>query len=126
MCVLLMVAGVHLLKHKVLGRTLSLVYASVGIIIAVTQAVLTFLLISRYKAELILASDLPENIQDILLLTQGKITPAGMLCCGLVYPIILLIFMLPEKFARLFPDYTPEEDEEDEILEDSSNENSTE
>ena len=126
MCVLLIIAGVHLLKHKILGRTLSLVYASSGIIIAVIQAVLTFLLISKYKAELILASDLPENVQDILLLTQGKIAPAGMLFCGLVYPVILLIFMLPEKFARLFPDYVPEEDEEDEIPENSFNKNSTE
>ena len=51
------------------------------------------------EVDLYMASGLDENMVNAMVMT-AKFKPFLGICCGLPYPVIILIFMLPEKFAR--------------------------
>jgi len=105
---LLIFAGIKLLKFLVAGRTLSLVYAWITIVWTIIGGALNYLISNKYLTEILYSSDLPDAMMQAVEM-QFKFAPVVALCC-LIYPIVILIVMLPEKYARLFPDYVPEED----------------
>jgi hypothetical protein len=109
---LLIFAGIKLLKFLVAGRALSLAYAWISIVWSIIGGATSYFITNKYLQEVLMTSDLPESmIQGIEI--PLKIAPAFALCC-LIYPIVILIVMMPEKYARLFPDYVPEEEEAEE------------
>ena len=95
----LLVAGLQLLKRNLLGRTLSLTYAWASIVTGILSTVLYMLLVQPTYTELLAASSLPEQALGPMQM-MSKIQPIMMFCCSALYPIIMLIFLLPEKFAR--------------------------
>jgi len=95
----LFVGGLKLLKKQLLGRTLSLFYAWAGIVSAILSAVLYHLIVGRTYEELLLSSSLEQQMVDGMMMVS-KFQPLFQLCCGGLYPVLLLIFMMPEKFAR--------------------------
>lgn len=95
----LFVAGLKLLKKQLPGRTLSLFYAWAGVVSTILSTVLYHLIVHRTYEELLLSSSLEQQMVDGMMMV-AKFQPLFMLCCGAVYPVILLIFMMPEKFAR--------------------------
>jgi len=99
MTVLLVVAGLHLRKHLPSGRTLSLAYAGIGIAYTIISVAFNYLAIMPAEVDLYMASGLDENMVSAMTMT-AKFKPFFGICCGLPYPVIILIFMLPEKFAR--------------------------
>lgn len=99
MTVLLVVAGLHLLKHQPSGRTLSLAYAGIGIAYTIISVAFNYLAIMPSEVDLYMASGLDENMVNAMVMT-AKFKPFFGICCGLPYPLIILIFMLPAKFAR--------------------------
>ena len=99
MLAVLLVAGLQLLKRQPLGRTLSLVFAWASIVTGILSTVLYMLLVSPTYKELLAASSLDENVlQGIQMMANAQ--PVMMFCCSALYPILILIFLLPEKFAR--------------------------
>ncbi len=97
--ILLVIAGLHLLKHQPSGRTLSLAYAGVGIAFTIISVAFNYLAIMPAELDLYMASGLDENVVNAMMMT-AKFKPFFGICCGLPYPVIILIFMLPDKFAR--------------------------
>lgn len=95
----LLVAGLQLLKRQPLGRMLSLVFAWASIVTGILSTVLYMLLVSPTYKELLAGSALDENVlQGVQMM--ANVQPVLMFCCSALYPIIILIFLLPEKFAR--------------------------
>jgi hypothetical protein len=95
----LLVAGLQLLKRQPLGRMLSLVFAWASIVTGILSTVLYMLLVQPTFKELLAGSSLDENVlQGVQMMSN--VQPIMMFCCSALYPIIILIFLLPEKFAR--------------------------
>lgn len=95
---LLIAGGIFLLKRDIRGRTFSLIYAGAGIGIAIISTAYQYLVVQDFYREIILSSNLEEAVQSSVL-TVSKFSPIFGLFCGLIYPIILLIVMAPQKFA---------------------------
>jgi len=99
MLAVLLVAGLQLLKRQPLGRTLSLFFAWASIVTGILSTVMYMLLVSPTYKELLAGSSLDENVlQGVQMMANFQ--PVLMFCCSALYPIIILIFLLPEKFAR--------------------------
>jgi len=113
---ILIIAGIKLLKKDLLGRTLSIVYGwcAIGYTILLTLA--SYLIINPVYKELVLASDIPDQVQKGLLISIN-VQGITNICCFGLYPIILLIFMTPQKFYNSLA--APNELEED-ITEEST------
>jgi hypothetical protein len=95
----LLVAGIQLLMRKPLGRILSLAYAWASIVTGILSTVLYMLLVQSTYTELLAASSIPEQaLAGIQVMSKAQ--PVLMFCCSALYPILILIFLLPEKFAR--------------------------
>jgi hypothetical protein len=95
----LLVAGLQLLKRQPLGRMLSLVFAWASIVTGILSTVLYMLLVQPTYKELLAGSSLDENVlKGVQMMSNAQ--PFLMFCCSALYPIIILIFLLPEKFAR--------------------------
>lgn len=87
--VILFAAGIFLLKKRTAGRTLSITYAAGTLVTTVISTIISMLVIWP-----IMANYMEEA-------GSSKYTGLAIgLCCYGIYPILVLIFMLPEKFAR--------------------------
>ncbi len=95
---LLIAGGIFLLKRDIRGRTFSLIYAGAGIGFSIISTAYQYLVIQDFYREIVLSSNLEEAVQSSVL-TVSKFSPIFGLFCGLLYPIILLIVMAPQKFA---------------------------
>jgi len=86
--VLLLIAGISLMKRRPIGRSLHLIYAIIGTVMTVINAVAIVLLIGE-------TSDMPDPMR------YGMIGGgAGGVCLGLAYPIFLLIWFLRGPVAK--------------------------
>ncbi|MBN2430403.1 MAG: hypothetical protein JXQ27_02960 [Acidobacteria bacterium] len=112
LCVLLILAGIKLLKFLVAGRALSLAYAWITIAWTIIGGAANYLITNKYLTEVLYSSDLPDALMQAVEM-QFKFAPVMAFCC-LIYPIVILIVMLPEKYARLFPGYVPAEETDEE------------
>ena len=93
--VVLILSGVGLLKGRMWGRTLAIVYSVYAIISAVVGGVVNyFLLWGPMLQDAGPAAPGPENAAAI----GGAIGGIGGTCVGMIFPIVLLIFMLRPKF----------------------------
>ena len=97
--VALLAAGIALLKMKSWGRTLSILYAIYDIISKIVFAVLSLLIMMPlFAAQQDVGGPAPEAI--------GGGIVAGSIGCGLIftliYPILLLIFMLRSNVREAF------------------------
>lgn len=96
--VALLAAGIALLKMKSWGRTLSILYAIYDIISKIVFAVLSLLIMMPlFAAQQDVGGPAPEATGGIV---------AGSIGCGLIftliYPILLLIFMLRSNVREAF------------------------
>lgn len=108
LCGILIAAGILLLQRKMPGRTLSLVYAVAALIHTVIGSILQYLVVNRYYVELLAGSSLDEAVQSSMAMTM-KFQPLFYICCFGLYPVLILVFLLPEKFARSLSETSPAE-----------------
>jgi len=97
-CVVLLAAGVGLLGLKPWGRTLSIAYAIYAIVFALlAMGVNLFLMIQP-----LFEQALPNQEFGVAGAVGGPLSGTVGGCFGLVYPIILLVFMLRPGVAMAF------------------------
>ncbi len=97
--VALVAAGIGLVRFKSWGRTLSIVYAIFAIVFGIVNAVVNFFVL--LQPELARLGGAPiKTEQTIALATAIGGVFGG--CFGVVYPILLLIFMLRPRLAAAF------------------------
>ena len=95
--VVLLVAGILLLKRNPMGRTLSMVYAVYSMISVVVGLAVFFAFVYGPLAEAVEAEVGPEGQAMKIAVMAGM----GMgVCFGLAYPVTLLFFMMTEKVKR--------------------------
>ena len=95
---LLIAGGVFLLQRHPLGRTLSLVFAVGSLVQGVFSAIYQFVVIQPHYVELLLGSGLEDSILQGMVI-GARLQPVFTLLCSGIYPVILLIFVLPQRFA---------------------------
>jgi sulfite exporter TauE/SafE len=87
LCVALIASGIGLLMVKNWGRLLAMIYAIVDIPVALVNSALTAKTIEPVLKQL--HADIPPEMHGPLVI--GAV--AGGVCCGLIYPIVLLILL---------------------------------
>lgn len=97
---LLVWSGFLLLRKSEWGRSLSLVYAVASLLLGAFAVLLWQSYLKGNLTEMISSGDLPEDRQSFLIKIVGIQTILSNVCCYAVYPVVLLIYMLPEKFRR--------------------------
>jgi hypothetical protein len=97
-CLVLLAAGIGLLKMKDWARKLSIVYAIYAIVFTIIGSVLNFFFLIRPLLERASQAQGPEAMGAI----GGAIGGSLGGCFGLIYPIILFIFMLRPKIVAAF------------------------
>ena len=102
-CVALLAAGIGLLRLKSWGRQLSIAYAFYAVVMGVASTVLNFFLLVRPLLEEAGQQQGPEAAGAI----GGAVGSTVGGCFGLVYPVLLLIFMFRPAVATAFRPVTP-------------------
>ncbi len=95
----LVAGGVGLLRFKSWGRTLSIIYASYTIISEVVGGVVNYLVLAAPALQK--AAGMPSGPEKAALIGGAVGSSAGAIF-GLIYPIVLLVFMLRPSFAAAF------------------------
>ncbi len=96
---LLIGAGVLLVKARKSGRLLSLCYAVGNIVFGIVNIAFHEIVVKSHYTRII-ESTLDPATQNMLLKWMSIQTFAVNCCCCFVYPVLILIFMLPERFGR--------------------------
>lgn len=94
---MLTAAGIGLLKNRSWGRSLSVLYAVITIVLTIISTVLTYIyLVQPLMEKAAKMAPGPEKIS----LQSGAIGGLGGGCIGLIYPIVLLIFMTRPRIVQ--------------------------
>ena len=96
---LLIAAGVLLVKARKSGRLFSLGYAVGNIIFGIVNIAFHEIVVKSHYTRII-ESTLDPATQNMLLKWMSIQTFTVNCCCCFVYPVLILIFMLPERFGR--------------------------
>ncbi|MBN2307803.1 MAG: hypothetical protein JXR94_02460 [Candidatus Hydrogenedentes bacterium] len=101
----LLAAGVGLLKLRPWGRSLSIVYAIYGLIVAVVLPVVNYFIVWRPMLDTLQGVGGPAEFGFMIALVSGTVGS----CLNFVYPVLLLIFMFRPHVKRAFlpPDAPP-------------------
>lgn len=89
--ILLLVGGIGLLGGKPYGRTLAIIWAIFQLFFAVVSIIFTAIFLMLPLIER--AGEMPEGPEKVGLIVGGVSATAGGLC-AMIYPIVLLIFMM--------------------------------
>lgn len=89
LAVALIVAGIGLIREKAWGRSLSILYAWIAIVVGVVGTVVMAILLLVPMVQELSGQSTPEEIGGVIGGVAGGI--GG--CFGLIYPLLLLIFM---------------------------------
>ena len=105
-CIVLLAAGIGLLRMKEWGRKLSLAYAVYAIIAGLAGTLVTFIFVIRPLLEKAQTTQGPEAAGAV----GGAIGGSVGGCFSLIYPVLLLIFMTRPKLVAAFrsPQEPPE------------------
>jgi hypothetical protein len=102
-CIALLIAGIGLLKMKDWARQLSIGYSVFAIVSGLVGMVLTYVWVTRPILDRMSGAQGPEAAGAIGGAVGGVI--GG--CFSLIYPIVLLIFMMRPKVVAAFRPATP-------------------
>jgi hypothetical protein len=98
---LLIAAGVYLLKKRKRGRTLSLAYAVGNILFGISQMAFHEIVMKSHYARLLVdSSSIDPAMQSVIMKWYSVQTFALGCCCCFVYPVLILVCMLPERFGK--------------------------
>lgn len=98
---LLIAGGVYLLKKRRRGRTMSLVYAVGNILFGISQMAFHEIVMKSHYARLLAdSSTVDPTMQSVIMKWYSVQTFALGCCCCFVYPVLILVFMLPERFGK--------------------------
>lgn len=98
---LLIAGGVYLLKKRRRGRTMSLFYAVGNILFGISQIAFHEIVMKSHYARLLAdSSTVDPTMQSVIMKWYSVQTFALGCCCCFVYPVLILVFMLPERFGK--------------------------
>ena len=97
--VMLIIAGLGLLNDKRSGRTLSIYYSIISIIMLIIGTIGTYILLVQPLMEM--ASQMPDG-PERLAATFGAFAGIVGSCFGALYPILLLIFMMRKSVVDFY------------------------
>ncbi|MBP7866191.1 MAG: hypothetical protein KA419_09595 [Acidobacteria bacterium] len=101
MTALLVVAGNYLLKSKKRGQTFSIAYAIINIFFGVYHIAFSEIVMkSHYQKLLMDDGSIEITTQSFVLFWYSIGNVVQGCCCWFVYPVLILIFMLPERFGK--------------------------
>ncbi|MBL8816679.1 MAG: hypothetical protein JNL58_11665 [Planctomyces sp.] len=97
--VMLIIAGLGLLNDKRYGRTLSIYYSLISIIMLIIGTIGTYVLLVQPLLEM--ASQMPAGPEKVAA-TFGAVAGIVGSCFGAVYPIFLLVFMMRKSIVDYY------------------------
>lgn len=97
-CAVLLAAGIGLLRLRPWGRTLSIAYAIYAVVFGLVGTVVNFIFVTQPMIEQAHQQQGPQAAGAMGAVIGGSI--GG--CFGLIYPVLLLIFMLRPVVAAAF------------------------
>jgi hypothetical protein len=97
---LLIVGGIGLINMKMWGRTVSLIYAGISLLDKVVQLILFFAVIMPAMKPIFVEAGQVNAEQARAFELGMTIGGAGVFCVFMIYPLIVLIFMLVPSTAK--------------------------